>query len=200
MNSILGHLGLLAFLSGALLVESIATCQFIVPDRIKRAATGMNRLLLLIPVLAALVFAVLFLFVLKGRFYERLCHATLVLSLWLYAARYCWFLLAYHKCFTLLSSVEIHLFFIIGLSGAAMALTPLDSYSETIYPVLGSASILPGAVLLLVFYIAAFFTTCANKTQASDPLNWPSWCIKLGEVALILILLAYAVYRLVWRF
>ena len=186
--------------AGIFLFESIQTGRQSIPERVQRFSKGLNRLLLLIPLLAAAVFAVLFLFVLKGRFYERLCHATLVLSLWLYAARYCWFLLAYHKCFTLLSSVEIHLFFIIGLSGAAMALTPLDSYSETIYPVLGSASILPGAVLLLVFYIAAFFTTCANKTQASDPLNWPSWCIKLGAVALILILLAYAVYRLVWRF
>ena len=158
----------------------------------------MNRLLLLIPALAVPVFAVLFLFVLKGRFYERLCHATLLLALWLYAARYCWFLLAYHKSFVLLSSVEIHLFFIIGLSAAAIDLTPLDRYVETVYPLLGPASILAGAGLLLVFYIAAFFTTCANKTNVSEPFSFPSWFYILGIVVSILILLANAIYRLVW--
>ncbi len=104
MNNTLVALGLLTVLAGALFIESIATCQFIIPDRVKRASEGMNRLLLLIPALAVPVFAVLFLFVLKGRFYERLCHAT----------------------------------------------------------------------LLLVFYIAAFFTTCANKTNVSESFNFPS--------------------------
>ncbi len=198
MSGVLGHLGFLALFSGALLIESIATCQFIIPDRVKRASVGMNRLLLLIPVLAVPVFAVLFQFVLKGRFYERLCHATLLLALWLYAARYCWFLLAYHKSFITLSSVEIHLFFIIGLSAAAIDLTPLDRYVETVYPLLGASSILPGAILLLVFYIAAFFTTCANKTNVSEPFNWPSWFYILGILVSILAILACAVYRLVW--
>ena len=198
MNNTLIALAALAFLAGALLVESIATCQFIIPDRVKRASEGMNRLLLLIPALAVPVFAVLFLFVLKGRFYERLCHATLLLALWLYAARYCWFLLAYHKSFVLLSSVEIHLFFIIGLSAAAIDLTPLDRYVETVYPLLGPASILAGAGLLLVFYIAAFFTTCANKTNVSEPFGFPSWFYILGIVVSILVLLANAIYRLVW--
>ena len=125
---ILIALALLAVLAGALLVESIATCQFIIPDRVKRASEGMNRLLLLIPVLAVPVFAVLFLFVLKGRFYERLCHAT----------------------------------------------------------------------LLLVFYIAAFFTTCANKTNVSESFNFPSWFYILGIVVSILVILVGAIYRLIW--
>ena len=195
---ILIALAALAFLAGALLVESIATCQFIIPDRVKRASEGMNRLFLLIPALAVPVFAVLFLFVLKGRFYERLCHATFLLALWLYAARYCWFLLAYHKSFLSLNSVYYHLFFIIGLSAAAIDLTPLDRYVETVYPLLGPASILAGAGLLLVFYIAAFFTTCANKKTVSEPFNWPLWFNILGIVVSILVILVGAIYRLVW--
>lgn len=175
MNNTLIALAALAFLAGALLVESIATCQFIIPDRVKRASEGMNRLLLLIPALAVPVFAVLFLFVLKGRFYERLCHATLLLALWLYATRYCWFLLTCHKCFITKSSVYYHLGFIVGLPVMAIRYTPLDVYAADIYPVLGFASILAGAGLLIVFYIAAFFTTCANKTKASDPFDTHWW-------------------------
>ena len=195
MNNTLVALGLLAFLAGALLVESIATCQFIIPDRVKRASEGMNRLLLLIPALAVPVFAVLFLFVLKGRFYERLCHATFLLALWLYAARYCWFLLAYHKSFLSLNSVYYHLFFILGLPVIAIRDTPLDVYAADVYPLLGPASILAGAGLLLVFYIAAFFTTCANKTNVSAPFNWPLWFNILGIVVSILVILVGAIYR-----
>ena len=198
MNNTLVALGLLTVLAGALFIESIATCQFIIPDRIKRAAVSMNRLLLLIPVLAVPVFAVLFLFVLKGRFYERLCHATFLLALWLYAARYCWFLLAYHKSFLSLNSVYYHLFFILGLPVIAIRDTPLDVYAADIYPLLGPASILAGAGLLVVFYIAAFFTTCANKTNVSEPFNFPLWFYILGIVVSILVILAGAIYWLVW--
>jgi hypothetical protein len=198
MSNTLIALAALAVLAGALLVESIATCQFIIPDRVKRASEGMNRLLLLIPALAVPVFAVLFLFVLKGRFYERLCHATFLLALWLYAARYCWFLLAYHKSFLSLSSVYYHLFFILCLPIVAIDLTPLDRYVETVYPLLGPASILAGAGLLLVFYVAAFFTTCANKTNVSEPFNWPLWFNILGIVVSILVILVGVIYRLVW--
>lgn len=198
MSNTLIALAALAVLAGALLVESIATCQFIIPDRAKRASEGMNRLLLLIPALAVPVFAVLFLFVLKGRFYERLCHATFLLALWLYAARYCWFLLAYHKSFLSLNSVYYHLFFILCLPTIAIDLTPLDRYVETVYPLLGPASILAGAGLLLVFYVAAFFTTCANKTNVSEPFNWPLWFNILGIVVSILVILVGAIYRLVW--
>ena len=187
-----------ALLAGVFLFDSIFTCKYLVPDRVKRFSKGLNRLLLFIPVLAVPVFAVLFLFVLKGRFYERLCHATFLLALWLYAARYCWFLLAYHKSFLSLNSVYYHLFFILCLPTIAIDLTPLDRYVETVYPLLGPASILSGAGLLLVFYIAAFFTTCANKTNVSEPFNWPLWFNILGIVVSILVILVGAIYRLVW--
>ena len=198
MNNTLVAVGLLAVLAGALLIESIATCQFIIPDRVKRASEGMNRLLLIIPLLAVPVFAVLFLFVLKDRLCERVSHALFLLSLWLYATRYCWFLLAYHKSFLSLNSVYYHLFFILGLPVIAIRDTPLDVYAADVYPLLGPASILAGAGLLVVFYIAAFFTTCANKKNVSEPFNFPLWFYILGIVVSILVILAGAIYRLVW--
>lgn len=159
--------------AGILLFDSILTCRFLVPDRVKRFSNGLNRLLLFIPVLAAAVFAVLFLFILKGRFCERLSHAIFLLALWLYAARYYWFLISYYKYLNFHIFVDISYSFFyfiafgVGFATMAIRFTPLDRYVDEIYSVLGPASILAGIGLLLVFYIAAFFTTCVNKTEVS---------------------------------
>lgn len=166
---------LLAFavLAGALLLDSIFTCRFLVPDRAKRFSKGLNCLLLIIPLLAVPVFAVLFLFVLKDRLYERLSHAVLLLSLWLCAARYYWFLISYYKYldfgFYFKTGNSFYKFILVGFCSAASAvyLTPLDRFVEIVYSVLGRASILAGIGLLLVFYIGAFFTVCVNKTEVS---------------------------------
>ena len=162
-----------ALLAGALLAESIALCRFKIPDRVKRFSKGLNRLLLLIPALAVPVFAVLFLFVLKDRLCERISHALFLLSLWLYAARYYWFLISYYKYLDfgifIKSSNSFYQFILFGICSAAAAIryTPLDVYVSDIYSGLGPASIFAGIGLLLVFYIAAFFTTCVNKTEVS---------------------------------
>ena len=170
----IGGFALLTLVAGGfLLFSSVMTCRLVVPDRVKRVATGMNLLLLFLPVLAAAVFAVLFLFLLKGRFYERLCHATLVLALWLYAARYWWFLIAYYKYMSV-KAARGAILIIVVLAAAAIGMTPLDKYS-TVHSALGAASILPGIILLLFFYVAAFFTTCANKNKLHSELWWDMW-------------------------
>ena len=162
-----------AVLAGALLAESIALCRFKIPDRVKRFSKGLNLLLLFIPALAVPVFAVLFLFVLKDRLCERISHASFLLSLWLYAARYYWFLISYYKYLNFHiftdTAYSFFSFILFGICSAAAAitLTPLDVYVKNVYSILGPASILAGAGLLLVFYIAAFFTTCVNKTEVS---------------------------------
>ena len=160
-------------LAGILIFESFQTSRHNIPERVQRFSKGLNRLLLLIPLLAVPVFAVLFLFVLKDRLCERLSHAILLLSLWLYAARYYWFLISYYKYLDfgifIKPAKSFCLFILFGVCSAAAAiyLTPLDRYVEKLYSVLGRASVLPGIGLLLVFYIAAFFTACANKTEVS---------------------------------
>lgn len=171
----IGGFALLILLAGGfLLFTSIMTCRLVVPDRVKKVATGMNRLLLVVPLLAVPVFAVLFLFVLKGRLYERISHAALVLALWLYAARYWWFLIAYYKYMSV-KAARGAILIIVVLAAAAIDLTPLDRYAETVHSALGAASILPGIVLLLFFYVAAFFTTCANKNKLHSDLWWDMW-------------------------
>ena len=156
----IGGIALLTLVAGGfLLFTSIMTCRLVVPDRVKIVATGMNRLLLFIPLLAVPVFAVLFLFVLKGRFYERLCHATLLLALWLCATRSYWFLISFFKSCRIL---PLSILGVIGFTAMAVYLTPLDRYAETIHSFFGPVSILAGAILLLVFYIAAFL--CRPRT------------------------------------
>ena len=170
----IGVVALLTLVAGGfLLFTSVKTCRLVVPDRVKKVATGMNRLLLVVPLLAVPVFAVLFLFVLKGRIYERACHATLVLALWLYAARYWWFMIAYYKYMSVMAARGT-IFIIVFLAAAAIGMTPLDKYS-TVHSALGAVAILPGIVLLLFFYVAAFFTTCANRNKLHSELWWDMW-------------------------
>ena len=170
----IGGFALLTLVAGVfLLFSSVMTCRLVIPDRVKKVATGMNRLLLVVPLLAVPVFAVLFLFVLKGRIYERACHATLVLALWLYAARYWWFLIAYYKYMSV-KAARGAILIIVVLAAAAIGMTPLDKYS-TVHSALGAASILPGIILLLFFYVAAFFTTCANRNKLHSDLWWDMW-------------------------
>ena len=64
---------------------------------------------------------------------------------------------------------------IIFLVAVAIDMTPLDNYAETVHSALGTAAILPGIVLLLFFYVAAFFTTCANKNKLHSELWWDIW-------------------------
>ena len=56
----IGGIALLTLVAGGfLLFASIMTCQLVIPDRVKKVATGMNLMLLLLPLLAVAVFAVL---------------------------------------------------------------------------------------------------------------------------------------------
>lgn len=163
----------LAALAGVFLFDSILTCKHLVPERVQRFSRGLNRLLLIVPLLAVPVFAALFLFVLKDRLCERLSHAILLLALWLYAARYYWFLISYYKYLSfgifINTGNSFYRLILLGVCSAAAAIryTPLDVYVEDIYSALGPASVFAGAGFLLVFYIGAFFTTCVNKTEVS---------------------------------
>ena len=166
----------LVFLAGLLIQASLRTGAHNVSRRMVRFSKGMDRLLLSVPVLAAAVFAVLFCFVLKGRFYERLCHAVLVLALWLCAARFYWFLISYsgywkkkHGSIFCRESCDC-LFVMTGAAFSAILLTPLDQYIAVVHSFLGPASILPGAGLLAVFYAASHLAARAprGKEEAKE--------------------------------
>ena len=135
----------------------------------ERFSKGLNRLLLFVPVLAAVVFAVLFAFVLKGRFYERTCHACarvlalrgpvllvpdlLFRSLGKDARRH--FLHGFPLCLAEM----------LGSACSAVFLTQLERYVATIHSVLGPASILAGAGMLVLFYAAAYVAARSPKSK-----------------------------------
>ena len=157
-----GLFSLLAYAVGCFIYESRRTRTCDVSGRVERFSKGMDRLLLFVPVLAAAVFVVLFLFVLKGRFYERLSHAALVLALWLYAARFYWFLISFSGHWKKTRGSIICTDFGLCLAGmlsaafSAVFLTPLDRYVNTVHSILGPASIPAGVGMLVLFYAAAY--------------------------------------------
>lgn len=145
---------LLLFLLAALFITvSRQTSGFDISGRTERFSRGFDFLLRLMPLFALAVFAVLFLFVLKGRLYERISHAVLVFALWLYAARFYWMLISFFKHRRILA---LSVFGMAGSAAAAMILTPLDRYVSLVHSFLGPASVLAGGVLLVIFYVAAF--------------------------------------------
>lgn len=160
---------LLSFVVGCFTFETWRTRAYSVSGRMARFSKGLDRLLLLVPVLAAAVFAVLFLFVLKGRFHERLCHAAFVLALWLYAARLYWVLISFSGHWKKTRGSFLCMDFSLCLAGmlggafSAVFLTPLDRYAATVHSVLGPASLPAGAGMLVLFYAAAYFAARSPK-------------------------------------
>ena len=134
-----------------------------ISDRTERLSKGLDRLLLVVPCFALAVFAVLFLFVLKGRLYERISHAMLVLALWLYAARFYWMGISYFKHKRILA---MSIFDMIFSAAGAIILTPLDRYVSLVHSFLGPASVLAGGILLIVFYAAAVLRSRKNGKRS----------------------------------
>jgi len=178
MNLVL--FSLLAYATGCFVYENRRRGTYSVSPRAERFSKGLDRLLLFVPVLAAAIFAVLFRFVLKGRFYERLSHAALVLALWLFAARFYWFLISFSGHWKkthgsiFCTDFSLCLAGMLGAVCSAIYLTPLDRYVNTVHSVLGPASLLAGACLLAVFYAAAYLSACFRKDkQDSDEPDRP---------------------------
>ena len=126
-----------------------ARCE--VSERSKRFSKAFYMLLLAMPLAAAAVFAVLFAFVLHGRFVERLAHAMVVFALWLYAARFYWLLASFFRRRTVVASLPG---FVLSVARAAL-LTPLDRYVDLLHSFAGTASLAIGPVMLAVFYACA---------------------------------------------
>lgn len=66
-------------------------------ERTLKATKPLSKIISLSPLAGIVIFAVLFAFVLKGRFAERATHAFLVFALWLYAPRFYQYILSYYK-------------------------------------------------------------------------------------------------------
>lgn len=49
------------------------------------------------PIVGIVIFSILFTFILKGRFLERVTHSILVFAIWMYATKFYPYILSYYK-------------------------------------------------------------------------------------------------------
>lgn len=122
-------------------------------ERSRKVSGILDVILLIAPLIGALVFTLLFIFVFEGRFYQRLSHAILIFALWLCAARFCWYLISFikHKRILVFSVIGM-----LGCAAAAVVLTPLDRYVDLLYSFTRAASISVGDSFMITFYVIAF--------------------------------------------
>lgn len=105
------------------------------------------------PIVGIVIFTILFTFILKGRFLERVTHAILVFAIWMYATKFYQYILSYYKKKEIFIGSIIGMFFSIIL---AIIFTPLERYVSMIYSYMNWTSIFFGFILYITFYIATF--------------------------------------------
>ena len=116
-----------------------------------KITNGISKLLLVSPLIAAAVFAVLFCTVLTGRLTERSSHALIVFCLWLYGTSFYVNILKYFKSklllFTSLAGMIVSVAF-------AIVLTPLDGAYSTMFETFHELTYLFGGIMLALWYFA----------------------------------------------
>lgn len=146
------------------------TCKYKSRNTIPNSKTEkitmvLNKFLLIAPLLALVVFAILFTTALTGKFYERSSHALLALMLWLFATSYYSEILRFSKDKKLLV-----------LNGAGVAisivlaviLSPLYRYNTMIYGSLHIFSYCAGGLMLVVYYICGIQVRAERNTKLTS--------------------------------
>ena len=120
-----------------------------VDDKTVRLYCYFKRFFIIAPIIAIIIFAILFLTVLTGRFNERCSHALIVLMLWLYAT-------SFYADVVFFWKNKLNRFFcVIGMVtavGTAIFLTPLDSYVTVFNDLIPIGAYILGTVMLIFFY------------------------------------------------
>ena len=115
----------------------------------ERITKGIKKILLIAPIIAIIIFTILFLTVLKGRIIERSSHALIVFTLWLYATSFYVSILKYFKNKKILLISIIAMIIFIAF---AIYLTPLDRYTKDLYQFIHQAVYAIGIIMLCLFY------------------------------------------------
>lgn len=116
----------------------------------EKIATKLRKFLLVAPLFAFVIFAILFITVLQGKLYERSSHALLVLMLWLYATSFYLDIIRFYK------EGKLMVFNIIGIVisiALVIILTPLNRFNTIIYSHLHIFSYGIGIFMLIAYYI-----------------------------------------------
>ena len=142
---------------------SIRSGRYRPEERTLKITKPLSVMIGLSPLIGTVIFAVLFVFVLKGRLSERATHAFLVFAVWMYATRFYQYILAYYKKKEILACSAAGVLFSVAL---AFVFTPLDRYVSLIYSRIDWYAVFLGLGLYAVFYAAAFIT--AEKRRRED--------------------------------
>ncbi len=133
-----------------------AKSKTLVPSqKTEKITKGMCKIIFVSPLVAAVVFAILFSTVLQGRRMERISHALIVFMLWMYATSFYVLILKYFKNKAFLGAGLIGL---IGSASCAVLLTPLDRYCTWVYELLHEISFLIGGLMLAIWYFSFFMS------------------------------------------
>ena len=123
-----------------------------------KITNGIRKLLLFSPLIATVVFTILFCTVLKGRLVERSSHALVVFCLWLYGTSFYVSILRYFKnkllLFTSLAGMMISIVF-------AIILTPLDGTFSRMFETFHELTYLFGGIMiaLWIFTVLKYWRT-----------------------------------------
>ena len=123
-----------------------------------KITNGISKLLLLSPLIATVVFTILFCTVLKGRLVERSSHALVVFCLWLYGTSFYVIILRYFKnkllLFISLAGMMISIAF-------AIILTPLDGVFSRMFETFHELTYLFGGIMitLWIFTVLKYWST-----------------------------------------
>jgi len=110
----------------------------------KKVANAIHHILLASPVIAAVVFVVLFSTILKGRLIERSSHALIVFVLWVYGTAFYVNILKFFKNRILLFTSLIGM---IASIVSAVILTPLDRYCMLMFSSIHQITYLLGGLI-----------------------------------------------------
>lgn len=140
------------------LALSIAFCiieeksKMIIPsEKTTKITTGLCKIMLVLPLLAFVVFAILLNTALKGRFMERSSHAIIVFMLWMYATSFYVLILKYFKNKIFL---DVSLIGLIGSVFCAVLITPLDTYCALVYDSFHEISFLISGFMVVLWYFS----------------------------------------------
>lgn len=128
---------------------------YAIESRTVKATKYLTKIIAFAPLLGILIFTVLFLTILKGKFVERSTHALLVFAIWMYAAQFYNNILAHYKEKYVLIASAAGVMFSITL---AIILTPLYRYISLIFSQIHGYSIFFSIGLFFIFYVALFIS------------------------------------------
>ncbi|GAB0168212.1 hypothetical protein LSPCS325_16490 [Lysinibacillus sp. CTST325] len=126
-----------------------ASFSLVADSKLRLPIKRMDKLIVFAPFVTVVVFSILFLTVLKGQLADRISHALIVFSLWIFFTYFIKTLFGYWKNKNILLGsfvgIPLTLYFIFQL-------TPLNNYTKIVFQKIGNVSFIVGLVLIVLFY------------------------------------------------